>query len=53
MPAPAWRSRSGTALDDSRSQTIGERIPMITGLGMTETAPFVIFVHGADVDAPA
>ena len=41
-PAPACRSRSGTSSERSPSRPRGERIVMLTGLGMTETAPFAI-----------
>ena len=41
-PAPACRSRSGTSSTRVAEADLGERIRMLTGLGMTETAPFAI-----------
>ena len=40
LPAPLKK-----AIDDLAIQTIGARIPMTTGLGMTESAPFAISAH--------
>ncbi|MEK9971024.1 MAG: feruloyl-CoA synthase [Ferrovibrio sp.] len=37
LPQHVW-----TALEDLAVQTIGERIPIISGLGATETAPFAL-----------
>jgi feruloyl-CoA synthase len=36
-------------LDELGERTVGERIPMFTGLGMTETAPSCTFALGTDV----
>jgi feruloyl-CoA synthase len=36
------------ALDELALQTVGERILMITGLGMTETAPFMLCANWPD-----
>jgi feruloyl-CoA synthase len=36
-------------LDRLGEQTLGQRVPMITGLGMTETAPSAMFAVGAHV----
>ena len=36
-------------LDELAEATVGERIPVITGLGMTETAPSCTFAVGRDV----
>jgi feruloyl-CoA synthase len=36
------------ALDELAVATVGERIPMITGLGMTETAPFMLCANWPD-----
>ncbi len=36
------------ALDELALQTVGERIVMITGLGMTETAPFMLCANWPD-----
>ena len=36
------------ALDEIALETVGERIPMITGLGMTETAPFMLCANWPD-----
>ena len=38
-------------LDHHAERTIGERVRMITGLGMTETAPSCTFAVGTDVKA--
>ncbi len=38
-------------LDHHAEQTIGERVRVITGLGMTETAPSCTFAVGTDVQA--
>jgi len=38
-------------LDRIAEQSCGERIRMLTGLGMTETAPFAICANGAEVKA--
>ncbi len=36
------------ALDALALETVGERVPMITGLGMTETAPFMLCANWPD-----
>jgi feruloyl-CoA synthase len=36
------------ALDELALKTVGERIPMVTGLGMTETAPFMLCANWPD-----
>ena len=46
LAQPVWDS-----LYASQEKEIGERIVMVTGLGMTESAPFAIFVTGPDVKA--
>ena len=38
-------------LDHLGEQTVGERIPIFTGLGMTETAPSCTFALGTDVQS--
>lgn len=38
-------------LDRLAEQTVGERIPMLTGLGMTETAPSSMFALRPDISA--
>lgn len=42
MPQPVW-----DALEELATQTVGERIPIITGLGMTESGPSAMFAHWA------
>ncbi len=37
------------SLHESQEKEIGERIVMVTGLGMTESAPFAIFVTSPEV----
>jgi len=49
LPAPACRSRSGTSSTASPKMACGERIRMLTGLGMTETAPFAICANAEEV----
>ena len=44
LSQPVWDK-----LDAVAEQACGERIRMLTGLGMTETAPFAICANGADV----
>jgi feruloyl-CoA synthase len=44
LSQPVWDK-----LDAVAERACGERIRMITGLGMTETAPFAICANGADV----
>ena len=44
LAQPVWDS-----LHESQEREIGERIVMGTGLGMTESSPFAIFVTGPDV----
>jgi feruloyl-CoA synthase len=39
------------AIQELAVQTVGHRIPMTTGLGMTETAPFAISAHVPDWQA--
>jgi feruloyl-CoA synthase len=46
LAQPVWDS-----LYASQEKEIGERIVMVTGLGMTESAPFAIFVTSPDVKA--
>ena len=46
LAQPVWDS-----LYESEEREIGERIVMSTGLGMTETSPFGLFVTGPDVRA--
>ena len=46
LAQPIWDS-----LFESQEQEIGERIVMTTGLGMTESGPFGIFVTNPDVKA--
>ena len=46
MAQPIWDS-----LFESQEQEIGERIVMATGLGMTESGPFAIFVTNPNVKA--
>ncbi len=46
LAQPIWDS-----LFDSQEKEIGERIVMATGLGMTESAPFAIFVTSPNVKA--
>ena len=46
LAQPIWDS-----LFESAEQEIGERIVMTTGLGMTESAPFAIFVTSPNVKA--
>jgi feruloyl-CoA synthase len=46
MAQPIWDS-----LFESAEREIGERIVMTTGLGMTESAPFAIFVTSPNVKA--
>jgi feruloyl-CoA synthase len=46
LAQPIWDS-----LFDSQEQEIGERIVMTTGLGMTESSPFAIFVTSPNVKA--
>jgi feruloyl-CoA synthase len=46
LAQPVW-----DALHESQEREIGERIVMGTGLGMTESAPFAIFVTNPDVKA--
>ena len=43
------RSRSGTSSTALAEQECGERIRMLTGLGMTETAPFAICANAHEV----
>jgi feruloyl-CoA synthase len=40
LPQPVW-----DALEELAVAAVGERIPMITGLGCTETAPSAMFAH--------
>jgi feruloyl-CoA synthase len=40
MAQPVW-----DALEELATQTVGERIPIITGLGMTESGPSAMFAH--------
>ena len=47
-PAPRSARRCGIKLDAHGAATIGERMRIITGLGMTETAPSCTFAVGAD-----
>ena len=44
LSQPVWDQ-----LDRMAERACGERIRMLTGLGMTETAPFAICANGADV----
>jgi feruloyl-CoA synthase len=44
LSQPVWDQ-----LDRMAEQACGERIRMLTGLGMTETAPFAICANGAEV----
>ncbi len=44
LSQPVWDK-----LDSVAEQACGERIRMLTGLGMTETAPFAICANGAEV----
>ena len=44
LSQPVWDK-----LDAVAEQACGERIRMLTGLGMTETAPFAICANGAEV----
>ena len=44
LAQPVWDK-----LDRLAQATVGERIRMLTGLGMTETAPFAICANGPDV----
>jgi feruloyl-CoA synthase len=44
LAQPVWDQ-----LDRMAERTCGERIRMLTGLGMTETAPFAICANGAEV----
>lgn len=46
LAQPVWDS-----LYDSEVRELGMRIPMTSGLGMTETSPFALFVTGPDVRA--
>ena len=46
LAQPIW-----DALHECQEREIGERIVMGTGLGMTESAPFAVFVTGPDVKA--
>ncbi|MBU6259433.1 MAG: feruloyl-CoA synthase [Burkholderiales bacterium] len=46
LAQPVW-----DRLDRHAERTVGERIRMITGLGMTETAPSCTFAVGSDVRA--
>jgi feruloyl-CoA synthase len=46
LAQPIW-----DALHESQEREVGERIVMGTGLGMTESAPFAVFVTGPDVKA--
>jgi feruloyl-CoA synthase len=46
LSQPVWDK-----LDRIAEQSCGERIRMLTGLGMTETAPFAICANGAEVKA--
>jgi feruloyl-CoA synthase len=46
LAQPVWDS-----LFESAEKEIGERVVMSTGLGMTESGPFAIFVTGPDVRA--
>jgi feruloyl-CoA synthase len=46
----AWPSRSGTRCTSAGAR-VGERIVMGTGLGMTESSPFAIFVTNPNVKA--
>ena len=46
LPQPIWDS-----LYASQEKEIGERIVMTTGLGMTESSPFAIFVTSPNVKA--
>ena len=46
MAQPIWDS-----LFESAEREVGERIVMTTGLGMTESSPFAIFVTSPDVKA--
>ena len=56
-PAPGLAQAVWDRLDRHAERTIGERIRVITGLGMTETAPSCTFAVGTDVqggvDRPA
>ena len=49
----ARRRRCGTSSTRTAEAAIGERIRMITGLGMTETAPSCTFAVGTDVRSRA
>ena len=44
LSQPVWDK-----LDRLAEQTVGERIRMLTGLGMTETAPFAVCANGPEV----
>lgn len=44
LAQPVWDS-----LYESQEKEIGERIVMVTGLGMTESAPFAVFVTSPEV----
>jgi len=46
LAQPIWDS-----LYESEEREIGERIAMTTGLGMTESSPFALFVTGTNVRA--
>jgi feruloyl-CoA synthase len=46
LAQPIWDS-----LFESQEQEIGERVVMTTGLGMTESGPFAIFVTNSNVKA--
>lgn len=46
MAQPIW-----DRLFESAEREVGERIEMTTGLGMTESSPFAIFVTSPDVKA--
>ena len=46
LPAPLKKT-----IDDLAFQAVGARIPMTTGLGMTESAPFAISAHLPDWQA--
>ena len=46
MAQPIWDS-----LFESAEREVGERIVITTGLGMTESAPFAVFVASTDVKA--
>ena len=49
-PPPACARRSRTSIDALAVEACGERVPWVTGLGATETAPFALCT-GRDADA--